>query len=185
MGHFSPYASEKITIGVAHYAVRIKFSIYMHKYYTYYDYPLNYSMDEKTYRYDQNRLNYWSCYDIVTSPLQQHFNNSLTVGWTNTDSTLPVNINSCTSSCNCRCCDCTYSSSNSWCCTGYTGVGTTCGGCCSGSDCGYFTKDDCCENKYIQIDDLLVFVSRCPSNCSGCYSATKCTNCTAPYKLNL
>lgn len=136
-----------------HYAVRIRFSIYLYRYeLTNYYYPLNYSMDNSTYTYNQNKLSYFSCNDIVTSPLQPHFHPNLTVSWINTETgSLPHNIYGC-GSCSCNCVLCCY--------------------------------DGCCENKYIQINDLLVMVSKCPANCASCFSASNCSTCIGGYKMN-
>ena len=131
------FVAPLITINRAHYAVRIKFGIKLYYYdYDSYYYPLNYSMDGTTYRYDQAGQNYWSCHDIVTSPLQSHYDVSLTVGWALTNTSLPYNIYNCG---NCTCGGCV-------------------GGCCNANWYGA----DCCADKYIQIFDLLVMVSRCP-----------------------
>ena len=141
-----------VSIGTDHYAARIRFSVYFYRNeLTNYYYPLNYSMDNTTYTYDQSTLNYFSCTDIVTSPLQPHFISNLTVIWNNTNTTnLPYNIHGC-SSCNCGCVQ----------------AGST-----------------CCENKYIQILDVLLMVSKCPTYCATCYSPTNCSTCTGSNKLN-
>lgn len=137
---YNPRRTDVISIvsNVAHYAVRIKFGIYLYYYdYVSYYYPLNYSIDGTTYRYDQSKENYWSCYDIVTSPQQAHYDASLTVGWAITDNSLPYN---------------TYNTNGCGSCTCY---GSTFG-------CSSFYGSNCCADKYIQILDLLVMVSRCP-----------------------
>ena len=70
----------------------------------------------------QTDLNYYSCQDIVTSPLQEHFDGTLTVTWRNLNTTnLPDNTVGC-GSCTCRG--------------------------CFGPSCGC-TAAVCCEDKYI------------------------------------
>jgi hypothetical protein len=172
----------------AHYAVRIKFGIYMlSNFELFYTYPLEYSLDTTKYGYNNADSDYFTCYDVVTSPLQAHFNSTLTVNWLNANSGLPNNIAGCS---NCNCGDsCTA------CCGGCGGCGfcncrvsNTCG--CGaaggiGCNCSASLTFNCCENRYIEIRDLLVLVSKCPTGCSSCLSATVCSSCSGGYILNL
>lgn len=55
------------------------------------------------------------------------------------------------------------------------------------ASCGtYGVARTCCDKRYIQINDLLVFVSLCQTGCLSCSSATYCKICDHPngYYLN-
>lgn len=142
-----------------HYAVRIRFGIYlMNNQRDNYYYPLSYSLDLISYSYTQNNVGYFSCYDIVNSPLQSHFIDTLSVTFVNTNQSDPDNTAGC-SICTCYSVGCG--------CCGCCGVGTT-----------------CCYPRYIEIRDLLVFASLCPDYCDSCISASACATCWVNYFLN-
>ena len=142
----------------AHYAVRIRFSVFMYRNeYSGYKYPLEYGMDGTIYSYDIQSKSYWGCYDIVTSSSLTHYSSTLVVTWRITETSVyPENTDSCPY---CRC------------------YRTSCS-CCSTS------MASCCDNKYIQINDLLVFISKCTDNCKSCSSLTTCYECNTGYVLN-
>lgn len=78
----------------------------------------------------------------------------------NNNIALPDNDDGCFSSCDCIGCV----------------IVPTCGGCGVASVC--------CDEKYIEIRDILVFASICPTGCTKCSSATICSACIATYSLN-
>jgi len=170
--NFRNMATYTVTTPLPHYAVRIRFSIYMYRNdISSYYYPINYSMDETMYTYDPSATPYWTCNDIVTSPLQTHYGANLTVNWMNANTTnYPFNQVGCSN------CDCT-TPVYTCCCSGCASAG-----CCDTSNCWTPT---CCDHKYIQINDLLVFVSKCTDNCLSCSTATNCLVCNTGYNLNL
>lgn len=109
----------------AHYAIRIRFGVYLINYQENYYYPLRYTMDTTTYTYTQTSESYFSCWDIITSPKIGHFGTNLTVTWLNTNTTTRPN--------------------------NQVGCGQCfCGACGVGSCCGSFgDSSNCCEPKYI------------------------------------
>jgi hypothetical protein len=140
----------------AHFAIRIRFGVFFQENTNAgYDYPLTYTMDSSIYSYNMASKDYFSCYDIITSSKITHHNPNLTVRWQNTDSTQPDNSQSC-SFCYCR----------------------------SFGVCNSGVTRNCCENRFIEIRDMLVFISRCPTNCLACTSATACTQCDVGFILN-
>ncbi len=42
-----------------------------------------YSVDTKSYSYNQSNMKYFSCYDIITTPLQTHYTSTLTITYRN------------------------------------------------------------------------------------------------------
>lgn len=139
-----------------HFAVRIRFGIYLinNQRSTYY-YPLYYGLDTSIYSYSQVNLNYYSCWDIINSPLKAHFNTSLTISFSNNNQSLPVNTDGCTGTCDCN---------------------SICGLCC--------ISGGCCEDRYIEIRDIIVFASLCPNFCLTCTSASVCNACWTGFYLN-
>jgi hypothetical protein len=145
----------------AHYAVRVRFSIYMiNNDDTAYTYPLIYTVDTNFYKYDPNSQAYFACGDIITTPLIPHFATTLNLTWMNNNSATPKNRGTCGNT-NCRC-------------------GALAGTCCG---CGG-DPQNCCEDKYIEIRDMIVFYTPCPTNCATCNSQTNCSSCTTG-SLNL
>jgi hypothetical protein len=56
-----------------HHAIRIRFGVYLYKFkHPDYIYPFSYSIDATSYKYNNTLSEYWSDYDIVTSPLTNH-----------------------------------------------------------------------------------------------------------------
>ena len=158
--------SQTVTGIPAHYAVRIRFGIYMiNNDDTSYIYPLVYTIDTHFFTHDPSKQAYYSCYDIITSPQVPHYNTTLNVTWKNNDSTTPKNYAGCgTTGSGCRC--------NA----GYKGS-SFCG---AGND-----PQTCCDDKYIEIRDMIVLYSPCPSNCATCNSQTNCSSCSGGRYLNL
>ena len=140
----------------SHFAVRIRFSVYLWRWtHDTYIYPLRYSIDEKGYTYNQTLDKYWSTYDIITSGLQDHTNTQVSISFRLLSSAFPYN-----SACdfgvmdgNCYCSTCNII--NPYCCGGRT----------------------CCDQRYIRVNDLLVFASLCPTGCLNCTSTTYCIIC--------
>lgn len=96
---------------------------------------------------------------------------SLNVSWFNSNTTnYPLNQAAPT----CGDCNC-YFFSGSCCCT------SCAASCCGPASC---YVNNCCDHKYLQINDLLVFISKCQTNCQNCSSATNCSSCSAGYLLN-
>lgn len=144
-----------VTIQPGHFAVRIRFGVYFFENDNInYTYPLAYAMDGVAYNYSMAALPYFGCYDIVTSPLQSHYMSNVTIAFVNTGPGIPNNNdhgggNGCENGCQCS-----------------NGLG-----CCINNNC---PESNCCDNRYIQITDLIVFVSLCPSNCLICTSSNIC-----------
>lgn len=144
-----------------HFAVRLRFSVHLINWgRDVYMYPLDYSMDGKTYLYNQTLDKYWSPYDIVTSPLQTHTDSQVTVSFALLDSSLPYNTG-CNAWARDGVCSCWLAAC--WAC---------CASCCPGC-CGW----GCCDAKYIQVRDYMLFVSVCPTGCLNCTSASACIMC--------
>jgi len=156
-----------------HFAVRIRFGIYLYNYLqTIYNYPLSYSLDETVYTYDQTLYDYWSSYDIITSPTQLHSAPNLTVTFRSLNNSYPVNTDTCPyNTCQCRC-----SYQNTLCtwitvCGGYNDCFLGCGAC----SCPQTLT--CCDQRYIQIRDIILFSSHCGTGCLSCSSQTYCKIC--------
>lgn len=50
-------------------------------------------------------------------------------------------------------------------------------GCTGGAGTGKCCTKGCCDTKYVQITDYMLFVSICPTGCLNCTSATACIIC--------
>ena len=154
-------------------------------------------MGTTSYNYDQNGENYLSCFDVVTSPLQGHYGNNVTVVWRSSNQSIGANNagGGCT---DCACgnvCSngafghCGSSCSPSFACN-CNGGACSCGGAGTGlgCNCGIAGQSiNCCDDRYIEVQDLLVLVSVCPTGCLTCISATVCLTCVAAptaYVLN-
>ena len=94
-----------------------------------------------------------------------HYSSTLVVTWRFTNTSKHPNpgvpagySGSCSDNCDCRGC-------------------STCG-------CDSYYGSSCCDDKYIQINDLLVFISKCTDNCKSCSSLTTCYACNTGYVLN-
>lgn len=174
----------------AHYALRVRFSVYLYRYdIANYIYPLYYSIDSETFLYNQTLDKYWSEYDIITSSLINHTSTTVTLSFRNDGKGNLANTHSNTG-CNLGAtdgtCYCSYSYYD-----GVCGVLTRCSTasvftCCGGCHTDGPSTTTCCDKRYIQINDLLLFASVCQTGCLSCSSATYCKTCDHPngYYLN-
>ena len=74
----------------AHFAVRIRFSIFMFNFDDddYY-YPLGYTLDQTDFSYSQSLRGYWSSRDIITSELMPHSTDTLSITFRNLNNSYP------------------------------------------------------------------------------------------------
>ena len=148
-----------LSIGLpAHYAVRVRFGVQFYQYYrTEHFYEIGYSLDQNSYFYNQQ--GYWSSWDIITSDSVPHTAANVVIKIWNNNRSNPFNSHGC-GGCACN-------------------MGCGCGGCAASAVC--------CEFRYAQINDVLVFASKCQVGCLQCQSPTNCTLCDVAslYYLNL
>jgi hypothetical protein len=156
-----------------HYAIRVRFSIYMYMYYqAVYDYPLQYNMDSTVYNYHQVLDKYWSPYDIITSSQQKHTDNQVTLTFSLKDSNYGLNTDI-------NCANYLVSNGGCYCLYSYSCSGFSYSRCTAYTDCGVYHPDDrtCCYLRYIQITDVILFTTNCQTGCSSCTSSTNCIMC--------
>jgi len=167
-----------ITTTDPHYAVRIRFSVYLHKYeHPDYEYPLSYSLDSSTFSYIQSLDKYFNYYDIITSEQVSHRASSLTVSFINMKKGAPYNNHghfSCNSKRGLTDFECPCAKTFTACFTSYTFCNDGDHLCSSNR---YLDDYYCCEPRYIEIKELLVFISKCQTGCLSCNSLTDCTIC--------